>query len=402
MFKYRYKDLILEQGNHILPLKEIAQNQNTPFYLYDLQGLRDWYAYFKGQTHDSLKVFFAMKSNSNKDILKTFQKLGSGVDVVSGGEATLAQKLGFKPRQIVFSGVGKNQKELEMAISQNFLRINVESKEELKKIVEVAQHLKKQACISLRLNPNIDAKTHPYITTGLKDNKFGLEESELPQLLKIIKKHPDQIALKGLSMHIGSQISQLKSLYEAIAIVKNIYNQLKKQGYPLEDLNIGGGLKVDYSQEGLEQEKKLIKDFGNGIKDLFKNFSGSVFIEPGRFLVARFGVLCAQVLYVKKTPHKKFIILNSGMNHFLRPSLYGAKHRILPFVKDQKTKETYDVVGPICETADTFAKDYKLSPVKPQDWMAVADTGAYGFVMSNLYNLQTPIQEISFDKGKKL
>ncbi len=403
MFKYVTNQLVLEQGGHVLPLQTIAQKEKTPFYIYDIQGIKEWYSCFLKHSVHQLKVFFAMKSNSNKHILKAFKDLGSGVDVVSGGEALLAQSIGFTPEQIIFSGVGKNVEELEMAISRQFFQINVESSEELQRIVQIAKQLKKKAFIGLRLNPNIDFESHPYIKTGLTGHKFGIAESELPLILDIIRSHQNEIHLQGLSMHVGSQIFDLEPLYKAIKNIKNIFENLKKEFSSLEVLDIGGGLGVNYGEDGLEGDKLLIEKFGEGLRSIFKGFSGKVLAEPGRFLVARFGLLCARIEYVKNTSHKKIVILNSGMNHFLRPALYGAKHRVLTFLIDtNKEKDLYDIVGPICETGDTFAQNHPLSPVKAGDWLALADTGAYGYVMSNQYNLQVPVQEIGFSDGKRL
>ena len=245
----------------------------------------------------------------------------------------------------------------------------------------------------------MDFSAHPYIKTGLKGHKFGFEEEELPPLLTFIRSH-HLIQLQGLSMHLGSQIFNLKPLFQAIKHLKELYEKLKNEKYCLKTLDIGGGLAINYQKPGFEEEKTRVKQFGQGLKRLLKDFDGTVITEPGRLLTARSGILCAKVEYVKKSPKKQFVILNSGMNHFLRPALYGAQHRILPLKKSKDPKQTYDVVGPICETGDSLAKNYPLPPVKSGDWLAIADTGAYSFVMSNQYNLQLPVIEICFYKGK--
>ena len=403
MFKYIKDQLVLEQGESILHLEDLAQKEKTPFYIYDLEGMKGWYQEFLNQTSDQLKVYFAMKANSNKHVLKTFNSLGSGVDVVSGGEARLAEEVGFAPEKIIFSGVAKSEEELEMAISKNFFQINVESFEELQRIIQISKKLKKQAVIGLRLNPNVDFESHPYIKTGLVGHKFGIDNQDLPQILQLIRLHKKEIQFQGLSMHLGSQIFDLNPLYQAIRNIKSIFEDLKKEFVSLKVLDIGGGLGVDYSKKDFESDKLLLKKFGENFQTLFTNFPGEVLIEPGRFLVARFGLLCSKIEYVKKAYNKKFIILNSGMNHFLRPALYKGRHRILPFSLNFNQKsEFYDVVGPICETGDTFVEKYPLTPVKSGDWLAIADTGAYGYVMSNSYNLQIPVKEICFKSGKKL
>ena len=400
MFVYQNKELVLKQGDKKLSLKEIAKKEKTPFYLYDIQGLKEWYQTFLSATQNQAKVFFAMKSNFNEHVLRAFQKQGSGVDVVSGGEAQLAMKCGFQSKDIVFSGVGKTKEEIEMAIKQKFFQINVESFEELKRLAQICNQTNKSACLALRINPNVDFSSHPYIKTGLSGHKFGLEESELKEILSFLKENKNLI-LQGLSMHIGSQIFELKALFQAIQYLKSLYEGLKKEGWPLKVLDIGGGLGVNYKKEGFEEEKKSLQKFGEGLNELFKGFEGQLITEPGRFLIARFGLLVAKIEYIKKSPSKHFVILNSGMNHFLRTALYSDEHRILSFKQAKKLKK-YDVVGPICETGDSFAKDIFLPELKEGEYLAIADTGAYGFVMANAYNLQSLAQEIAFDQGKKL
>ena len=400
MFLYQNNQLVLKQGRQTLPLTEIAKKEKTPFYLYDIQGMREWYQNFLSATQNQAKVFFAMKSNFNEHVLKAFQKEGAGLDVVSGGEARLAQKRGFQPQDIVFSGVGKTVEELEMAVKQRFFQINIESFEELKRLAQICSKKNQKAPIALRINPNIDFSSHPHIKTGLSGHKFGLEESELKEVLSFIKKNK-LLVLQGLSMHIGSQIFNLNPLFQAIHYLKSLYEQFKQDGWPLKTLDIGGGLGVNYQRGDLEEEREKIKNFGQKLGNLFNNFEGQVITEPGRFLTARFGILCAGIEYIKKSPSKQFVILNSGMNHFLRTALYSEEHRILAF-KLSKNLQKYDVVGPICETGDCFAKDIYLPELKPGEALALADTGAYGFVMANSYNLQRPIREIAFDQGKKL
>lgn len=401
MFLYKDDILVLKQGDCLIPIHEISKEQTTPFYLYDIQGLRNWYQFFLQATGQRLQVFFAMKANSNKCVLKAFQEEGSGVDVVSGGEARIAQEAGFKPNKIVFSGVGKSTLELEEAVEKKFFQINVESLGELQRLAEICRKKNKACSIGIRINPNVDFSTHPYIKTGLSGHKFGFEEEELPLILKFIRSQ-DLLQLKGLSMHLGSQIFDLDPLFQAIKYLRKLYEKLQKENYPLEVMDIGGGLAVNYQNFNLEEEKQRLKKFGQGLKSILEGFEGTVITEPGRLLSARFGILCAKIEYIKKSPKKQFIILNSGMNHFLRPALYKAQHRILPLKKPKTSQQIYDVVGPICETGDTIAQNYPLPELKSGDWLAIADTGAYGFVMANQYNAHPLPQEISFDQGKLL
>lgn len=402
MFIYKNDLLGLNQGDFFIPLKDIVQNQEQAFYLYDVQGLREWYRFFVESSPSNLQVFFSMKSNSNKMVLKALADEGSGVDVVSGGEASRAQQAGFPVQKIIFSGVGKSVLELEEAVEKGFFQINVESLEELKRLALICRKKKKICRIGLRINPNVDFEAHPHIKTGLRGHKFGFEEQELPFLLEFIRSCPKQLFFQGLSMHLGSQIFNLEPLFQAIKHLKGLYENLKKEQYPLKVLDIGGGLAVNYQKEGFREEKERIESFGRGLKELFKGFDGIIASEPGRFLIARFGLLCAQIEYIKRSPSKPFIILNSGMNHFLRPALYGAEHRVLPFQKTEGPYQNYDVVGPICETGDTIAKKCPLPPLKSGDWLAIADTGAYGFVLSNHYNLQPLVREVAFDKGQEI
>ena len=391
MFCYEKNQFILKQEKNSFSIQEIALKQNTPFYLYDLEELRKWCRFFISQTE--LEVFFAVKSNFNKEFLKVFQSESCGADVVSLGEAKLALSIGFPPEKILFSGVGKSLEELEFAVKERLFQINVESLEELQRLLKICQRIKQQARIGIRINPNIDFDSHPHIKTGLSGHKFGLEEAELSALLNLIKSHPSELHLQGLSMHIGSQVFEISALLQALSYLKALFYKIKKQGFPLETLDIGGGLGVDYKKQGFEDEKQRLAGFTKGLKKNLRAFEGRVLTEPGRFLSARFGILCAKVEYIKKSSGKKFIILNSGMNHFMRTVLYGTEHRILNLLKRERT-ELYDVAGPICETGDTFHKNCRLSLVKEGDWLAIADVGAYGAVMGNNYNLQVPVKEI--------
>ena len=407
MFLYKEGELVLQQGEKPISVQEIAGGEKTPFYLYDIQGIREWYEGFQksfelgiGLSGPGPCIFFAMKANFNPEVLKVFLSQGGGLDVVSLGEAKRALSLGFSPKKLVFSGVGKSFEELELAVEKEFFQINAESLPELQRLSRVAKLKNKEVSVGLRVNPNVDFESHPYIKTGLKGHKFGFEEPELKEALEFIKSQP-LLKLQGISMHIGSQIFELEALFQAIKACKKLFEDLKSTFPLLKVLDIGGGLGFNYQSEGLEEEKQRLKDFSQVLKAIFKDFKAQVITEPGRFLVAPFALLCAKVEYIKQSGNKRFVILNSGMNHFLRPALYKAKHRILP-LKKQEPLSKYDVVGPICETGDTFAKDCLLPPIKEGDWLAIADTGAYGFVLSNSYNLQVPAKEISFDKGQKL
>lgn len=399
MFLYKNELLFLKQGAKALPVHKIAEGRPRPFYLYDIQGLREWSRFFVKTA--GLKAFFAVKANSNKHILKAFQKEGLGADVVSIGEARLALKAGFSPKKIIFSGVGKSAAELAEAVQKSFFQINAESLGELKRLAEICESAGKSAALGLRINPNIDFPSHPYIKTGLSGHKFGFEERELAEALSFIRSRR-RLKLRGLSMHLGSQIFDLQPLFQAIKYLREIYERLKAENFPLKVMDIGGGLGVNYQKPDLAGEKAQIKKFGQGLKRLLKGFEGEAIAEPGRLLSARFGLLCAKIEYIKPGPNKRFAILNSGMNHFLRPALYGAKHRVLPLKRAPGPLKIYELAGPICETGDILAKNQALPPLKQGDWLALADTGAYGFVMASRYNERPLAEEMAFDRGKKL
>ena len=400
MFEYHENHLCLRQGVYRIKLSDIARK--TPFYLYDLNGIKEGYKDFLKHTFSLPKVFYAMKANNNFQVLKIFQKAGAGVDVVSGGELQLALKAGFSPKKIVFSGVGKTKEELRLALKKNIFQINVESFSELKALRQLAKQMKKKPAIALRINPNVDFKSHPYIKTGLSGHKFGFHEEALPPALNFILSERETLYLQGLSMHLGSQIFDTAPFFKAIKRLKAIYKNVKANSFPLKTLDIGGGLGVDYDRENVSNKGELLKKFGIGLKKLFQNFPDQILMEPGRFLVARFGLLCTQVEYIKKSQKKTFAIVHTGMHHFLRPALYRASHKIIPFYEKSGKKQYYEVAGPICETADTLSRKSLLPPLSPGDWLAVRDTGAYGFVMANHYNLREPVTEVCFMNGKRL
>lgn len=402
MFEYWKNHLCLKQGPHRIKLSDIAQKEKTPFYLYDLNGIKEGYNSFRKHTFFLPKIFYAMKANNNFQVLRVFQKAGAGVDVVSGGELQLALKAGFQPKKIVFSGVGKTKEELRLALKKNIFQINVESFGELKALAKIAKQLKKKPAIALRINPNVDFKSHPYIKTGLSGHKFGFNEEELPLALKFIHSEKSALSFQGLSMHLGSQIFDTAPLFKAIKRLKTLYKNLQKmKEFPLKTLDIGGGLGVDYNREELSDKGELLKKFGAEFKNLFQNFPDQILMEPGRFLVARYGLLCTQVEYIKKSHRKTFAIVHTGMHHFLRPALYGDFHKLIPFYEKPGKKQYYEIAGPICETADTLSKKSLFPELSAGDWLAVRDTGAYGFVMANDYNLREKAKEICFMNGKK-
>jgi diaminopimelate decarboxylase len=362
------------------PIAKFTEGRSRAFYLYDMD---DAVARAKAFAKHPARTHFAMKANSHARLLRTFQSLGLGVDVVSLGEMQKALSCGFAPDKIIFSGVGKDREELEAALQHEILQINVESFEELQHLEVLARERGAKMDVALRLNIHIAAPTHKNIQTATKESKFGLDQRQLPEVLAWLK-NKTSVRLKSLTVHIGSQILDL-SVFEKMAVeMGKIFKGVREQGFPLERIDLGGGLGIDYKSDGREDLQRLeeyvsvlLKSHGTGAE---------VILEPGRFMVARMGVLLAKVIYVKKTLDRRFLILNAGMNALMRPALYQAYHRIEPVKQKSTEKETYSIVGPICESTDMFAEQREIPKAERGDWMAIFDAGAYGAVMANTYN----------------
>lgn len=386
-----------------LDVAELARQSDRPTYIYDLDSIDQRYRQLeKAFSKSRNTIHYAMKANSHPAILQRLRDLGSGVDTVSGGEIRLALQAGFKPESIIFSGVGKTVSEIELAIQTGIKQINVESPQELKRISEIAQRLGKLAPVAFRLNPDVNPQTHPYITTGFRENKFGMDESFIPELLEILSRSKDSLQLRGLTMHIGSQLFDLDCLADAIRKTVDVHQSLSEKGFRLDRIDIGGGLGVHYDTDDETEELAMIQKYGEMAQATLAGLDVEVLTEPGRTLVARAGTLVGEVQYVKKAPAKTFVILNTGMHHLLRPALYGARHRVLPVLERQSKKQNYDIVGPICESSDFLAKDIELPEVQPGDLIALADSGAYGFAMASHYNAHDLPREIAVSQGKTI
>lgn len=394
-FAYQSQKLGAVTAKGWVPLDTYLKDHSHPVYVYNLSSISrraDFYnEHLKGL---NTKMFYAVKSNGHKDILKLLKQKGLGVDVVSGGEATWALENGFAPSDILFSGVGKSKQEITLALQKGFFQINAESVEEIARIIQLAQQLGKKAAIGIRINPNIKPDTHPYITTGFRENKFGISEYQIPESLKLIAANSEHISLQGLSAHIGSQIRDIKPLIETIQALIQMARNLKNQGHPLKTLDFGGGIGIDYNSEDETAEFEMMTEFCSALREARSEFDGQFLLEPGRTLVGRAGALCAQVEYVKFNGYKKFLILNTGMHHLMRPALYKANHRILPLAQSADASDFYDVVGPICESSDVLGHDRQFPPLREGDWVAIMDAGAYGMTMSSFYNRHEPPQEI--------
>src|SRR3989338_8281073 len=379
-------------------IEKIIREVGTPCYIYSHKTLtRHYHAFdeaFKDMPH---LVCYSVKANSNIAILKTFINEGGGVDIVSGGELYRALKAGANPKKIVYSGVGKRADEIEYALKTGILMFNVESSEELRALNESARRLKKKASFAIRVNPDVDPKTHPYISTGLKKNKFGIEANQAVKEYVHAKNNLKNLNPLGVDCHIGSQITQLSPFVDALKKVKNIIALLRSEGIDVQYLDIGGGLGITYKDEDAPHPSK----YGKAVIDETKGLGVTLIFEPGRVMVGNAGILVTKVLYTKQGTEKNFIIVDAAMNDLARPSLYGSYHAIKPVNKDDSAKEIIaDVVGPVCESGDFFAKDREFPDFKSGDLMAIMSGGAYGFSMSSNYNSRLRAAEVMV-KGNK-
>ncbi len=369
---------------------------NTPFYHYDLDVLRRTLQTISGAIEGyPFHIHYAMKANAERKILDTIREYGFGVDCVSGNEILLALDAGFSPDKIVFAGVGKTDRELIDAIGSEVFNINCESIEELPVISEIARRLNKKTMVSFRLNPNIDARTHPHITTGKSINKFGIPSSRLWDALEELRKYPE-IEFNGLHFHIGSQIRSIEPFIELCQEINRLQEELGKKGYSPANLNVGGGLGIDYEHP----EKYIIPDFEayfNVFKEHLRIPDGQqVHFELGRSVVGQCGSLITKVLYVKDAGEKKFAIIDAGMSDFMRPALYASVHRI-ENLTSEGPMQIYEVVGPICESTDSFG-NIEMNEVRRGDILKIWSTGAYGTVLSSKYNLRDKAENYYSDE----
>ena len=373
-----------------VPVETIAQEAGTPFYLYSHRTLRSHFRIFNAAFADVPHIVcFAVKANSNTAILRIFVQEGGGVDLVSGGELYRALKAGADPAKMVYSGVGKREDEIDFALRTGILMFNVESDQELEKINARAEILGVRAGIGLRVNPDVDPQTHPHISTGLKENKFGINiEASLKAYRRAAcLKHLD---IKGVSCHIGSQVTKLSPFIDALSRLKELILQLRKEGIAIRYLDLGGGLGITYDQEAPPHPS----EYARAIIDAARETDCTFIFEPGRVIVGNAGILVTRVLYTKENEGKKFIIVDAGMNDLVRPSLYGSFHLIQPVIRREREEITADVVGPICESGDFLAKGRKLPALDQGELLAVMSAGAYGFSMSSNYNSRPRAPEI--------
>jgi len=376
-------------------IEDIAHEFSTPSYVYSKKIILDNYIDFKKQFEglDHL-ICFAVKSNPNIAILNLLAKNGAGFDIVSGGELQRVIAAEGDPKKVVFSGVGKSQEDIELAIKYNILTFNVESEAELYRIQNSAKKLNKKAAISIRVNPNVDPKTHPYISTGLKDNKFGVDEQNAISMYKIAK-NLSAIKIKGIDCHIGSQITELKPFEDSIKKLIELIDHLKSIGIDIDHIDVGGGIGIQYSNE----LPPTFSEYSNIVKKILKGRNLKIIFEPGRAIIGKAGILLTKVEYVKSNSNKNFLIVNAAMNDLMRPALYEAFHEIINLSPSSSDKKNYDIVGPVCETGDFLGKDRVIS-AEENNILAVLDVGAYGMSMSSNYNSRPKVAEILVDDSK--
>jgi len=388
-FEYKNGELYCEE----VPVKRIVEEVGTPAYIYSAKTIRRHFKVFKESFSEiDHLICYSVKANSNIAIISLLRQLGSGADIVSAGELKRALKAGIPPKKIVFSGVGKTPEEMELALSADILMFNVESLEELEVLGEVAKKLGKKAPFALRVNPDVDPQTHPYISTGLKKSKFGIPEEFIIEAYKKASKN-SYLQPIGVDAHIGSQITTLSPFVDALNRLKKIWEELVKSGFELKYLDLGGGLGIVYEDE----EPPLPQEYADAIIKEGKDLEATIILEPGRVIVGNAGILITKVLYTKENILKKFVVVDAGMNDLIRPAFYQAYHKIIPVEDKYSDYEVVDVVGPICESSDFLAKERKLPKVKRGDLLAVMSVGAYGFVMSSNYNSRPRVPEILVD-----
>jgi len=387
MFAYSHNDYYCEQ----VPLADLAHRAGTPAYVYSSAAiLGNYRAYADAFAGLPNTICYAVKANSSLAILALLAKAGAGFDIVSGGELYRVLAAGGDPSKVVFSGVGKTAGEVEYALSSGIRSFNCESESELALIDAMAARLGKQASFSIRVNPDVDAVTHPYISTGLSQHKFGIAIADAPAVYERARQFRHLVA-EGVSCHIGSQILDLSPIQEAVDKVLALAGVLREQGHPIRHLDLGGGLGVPYRPTEIAP---AIADFVCGLRERVTASGLAVTIEPGRSIVGAAGILLTRVLYRKRNGDKEFMVVDAAMNDLIRPSLYRAHHEILPLRRNALPPVTVDVVGPVCETGDFLARDREMANAMPGDYLAVCTAGAYGFVLSSNYNSRPRAPEV--------
>lgn len=377
-------------------LEEAARELGTPLYVYSRAGIeaafRAYEAAFDRVPH---RICYAVKANGNGAILRLLAGLGAGADIVSGGELLAARRAGFPPERIVFAGVGKTDAEIALGLDHGIGEWNAESEDEITRLGMAASARGTVARVSLRVNPDIDPRSHSYISTGLREAKFGVDLSRAPEILRRARERAG-VEVVGLQCHIGSQITDLEPLAAAARALADLSRQLLDEGFALRTVDIGGGLGVSYDGKGVPDPSAL----ASAVLPAVEKLPLTLVLEPGRSLVASAGVLLTRVLYVKGGHEKTFVVVDAGMNDLLRPALYDAFHRVEPVRPRGRAAELVDVVGPVCESSDFLARRRELERPEPGDFLAVRDAGAYGFAMSSTYNMRPRAAEALVENGR--
>ena len=382
-----------------LSLKKLVDHYETPTFVYDSNLIKNSF-YMLKKIMDPLngKIHFAVKSNDNLGVIKYINSLGAGADVVSIGELKRCLKVSVKPKDIIFSGVGKQKDEIEFAINKNIKQLNAESIEELKDIIEISKNIKKKVNVALRVNLDINAKTHKKISTGDENSKFGIIYDDIVLAYKLIH---DASFIKpyGLAIHVGSQLFDYDVFFQTFSKIKNLAVELKNLGYEVNHLDLGGGFGVDYTMKN----SLNYKSFSKALNEVFKNNEFQLSVEPGRSLIAESGVLLTKVIRTKSTNYKNFLIVDAAMNNLIRPTLYNAIHSIQPLkIRSDRSSKKYDIVGPICETGDFLGIDFNLQETKKNEVLAIMTCGAYGSVMRSNYNSRPSAAEVFIFNNKEI
>lgn len=389
-FNFREKHLFAEDCS----VAELAKQYGTPLYIYSRATLeRHWHAFDSAVAEHPHLICYAVKANANLAVLNLLARMGSGFDIVSGGELARVVAAGGDPAKVVFSGVGKTAAEMKMALELGIYCFNVESLAELEQLNDVAAGLSTMAPVSLRINPDVDAGTHPYISTGLKENKFGIAMNDAEAAFTRAMELP-YLQVKGVDCHIGSQLTELRPFLDAMDRVLALIDRLSDKGIDIHHLDVGGGLGVTYDEE----TPPMPNVYASALMEKLQGRDLQLIFEPGRAIAANAGIFVTQVLYLKENAGKNFAIVDGAMNDLIRPALYGAWQKIIPVRQYRSAPKVYDVVGPVCETGDFLGKYRELS-IRKGDLLAVRSSGAYGFVMSSNYNTRPRAAEVMVDAG---
>lgn len=391
-FKYKNQDLFVEN----VAVKNIAAKVGTPFYCYSKAALiENFQNYTEAFSNVAYKICYAVKANSNLNILKILAGLGAGADVLSQGEIWRSLKAGINPKKIVFAGVGKSREEITFALKNGVEEFSIESEAELYLLSEVANYLGKTAKIAVRVNPDVDAKSHKKISTGRKGDKFGIDIEIAPEIYHKAQKLPG-IEIFGISTHIGSQITSIAPFEAAFLKIRELCLNLKNQGFNIENLDLGGGVGILYNDE----TPLIISEYAKMIKEITRDLNVKLTLAPGRSIVGNAGIMVSKVIYIKETAERNFVIIDAAMNDLMRPGLYDSYHKVIPVYEKKGEEGKFDVAGPVCESTDILAKNRDLIEPKSEELLAFLSCGAYGASMSNEYNSRPLIPEVLVDGNK--